>query len=308
VQEAHQNLARSAHTAAIELTSPYPGGGKTHLLYDLIALNVLPKYLNGRQSCVAIFDSDGAFDVVRLVQQFRQRLPLQLPENTDTGAAIETALQHVHIFRPQSLASLTATIENLPAYLLHTSHPSSDRALSFIALDSASAFYWQARAAEEDYTYRNTTGSSSPSQAPLEEPASYAQVTTALKTAAKALNAPVVLTSWSLHAPPTQQHNHGPPRSLRPSLPAPLSALPTARFVVQRIPVRRLPAHISVREALREAGDRQRAVDEGKFERVVNQWGLDPRTLERVRAAGEGFGFRITVAGLAIEREGTEDS
>ena len=274
-----------------------PGGGKTHLLYTLIASNILPAQLHGRESCVVVFDLDSTFDVVRLVQQLRLRLR-ESAKDTDESPAIETALQHIHIFRPQSLASLIATVQNLPAYLLHSSHTSLDRALGLITLDSASAFYWQSRAAEEDHGFRNNTGSSSPSP---EEPASYAQLATALKTSAKALNAPVILASWSLYAPPTQQHGPGPVRSLRPSLPAPLSALTSTRFIVQRIPVRRFPAHISVREALREAGDRQRAVDDGKFECVVNQWGLDPRTVERVKGAGEGFGFRITDAGLIVD-------
>lgn len=276
-----------------------PGGCKTHLLYTLIASNILPAQLHGRESCVVVFDLDSTFDVVRLVQQLRLHLR-ESAKDTDESPAIETALQHIHIFRPQSLASLIATVQHLPAYLLHSSHPSLDRPLGLIALDSASAFYWQSRAAEEDHSFRNTTGSSSPTQAEP-EPASYAQLATALMTAAKVFNAPVILTSWSLHAPPAQQHGQGPVRSLRPSLPAPLSALTSTRFIVQRIPVRRFPAHISVREALREAGDRQRAVDDGKFECVVNQWGLDPRTVERVKGAGEGFGFRITDAGLIVD-------
>lgn len=107
------------------------------MLYDLIATNILPNHLNGRQSCVAVFDLDGTFDVVRLVQQMGMHVRQASSDSIDTNATVETALQHIHIFRPQSLTSLIATLNNLPTYLLHTSHPSSDRALGFIALDSA---------------------------------------------------------------------------------------------------------------------------------------------------------------------------
>ena len=51
-------------------------------------------------------------------------------------------------------------------------------------------------------------------------------------------------------------------------------------------------------QALREAGDRQKAVDEGKFGCFVNEWGLDEQVLMKV---GGGFGFRIRGEGVLVD-------
>jgi DNA-repair protein XRCC2 len=50
---------------------------------------------------------------------------------------------------------------------------------------------------------------------------------------------------------------------------------------------------------LREAAVRQKAVEEGKFECFVNEWGLEERLLRRLN--GGGFGFRIVDDGLLVE-------
>lgn len=50
---------------------------------------------------------------------------------------------------------------------------------------------------------------------------------------------------------------------------------------------------ISVESAQREARDRLKAVEEGKFECFVNEWGVDERSLRRLQSAGGGFEFKI---------------
>lgn len=160
------------------------------MIYLLTSIAVLPTHLGGRQACVTIFDLDGSFSVPRLAQQIASRLAEQDPNlsESDQHRAIASALDHVHVFRPQSLASTVAALTSLSSYFLHGSHPSHDRSLAFIAIDSASAFYWQARADEENVAFEQQTGSSSPSRA---HPASHAQLATALKTASLRLNAAV---------------------------------------------------------------------------------------------------------------------
>ncbi|KAK1075770.1 hypothetical protein LTR74_000178 [Friedmanniomyces endolithicus] len=299
----------------LELTSTSPGSGKTHLLYHLTALAVLPSDLGGKESCVVILDTDGTFSIPRLAQQLL--LLIKAPSSTDqeNDDILLSSLKHIHIFRPQSLASSIATLTTLPAYLFDASrHYSLDRAASFIALASASAYYWQTKASEENAALFASTAAplSKPSKQQQQVPAAYAQLTTALRSASLTFRCPIVLTSHHLGGPvnpSTTPHDHPADSShaLRPSLPAPLSTLPTLKLILTRLPVRKFPAGISLEEAAREAVDRQAAVEAGKYSCVVNEWGLDERVLRRLQRLGEGkkgFGFRIGAEGLRMDGGG----
>jgi len=291
----------------VELTSLAPGGGKTHVLYHLTALAVLPISHGGKQACAIIIETDDSFSVQRLGQQLSILLNrsrhTKLSEN-ELNDSIFLCLKHVHVFRPQSLPSTIVTLDSLPTYLFDkTRHHSFDRPVGFIALESASAFYWQHRADEEDAALLATT---TPANNAPSKPSGYAQLGAALKAASATFSCPVVFTSWHLGPAPTSTHSGNPEaRSLRTSIPAPLSQLPTLRLIVQRVPVRKLPSGISVEEALREASDRQKAVEEGKFEAMVNEWGLDERTLQKLQRQGAGFSFRITDDGVLFESSQT---
>jgi DNA-repair protein XRCC2 len=52
---------------------------------------------------------------------------------------------------------------------------------------------------------------------------------------------------------------------------------------------------------LREAGERQKAVAEARFECFVNEWGLDERLLRRLN--GSNLEFRILNDGLLVEEK-----
>ena len=256
----------------IEIASQAPGSGTTHVIYLLAATAILPINLGGKESSVAILDTDNTFSVPRLVQQLRLTLPPDSPPST-----VATALSHVHIFRPQSLTSLHATLQSLPDYFIKGSHPSTHRPLSFLALDSLTAFHWQTKAAEEDRAFANQ-------HFPEAEPPGEASSTTnntpqpdlptLLKSTATALAAPLLLTSHSV------------------AINTPRSALPTVRLTASRRTVRIFPPTISVTEALHEAGDRQRAVEASSWEvRVAGAGSL----------RGTGFDFKITCEGVRVE-------
>lgn len=154
--------------------------GKTHLLYMVTARGVLPRHLGCREGTVIVLDTDCRFDVARLyqimvyqVEKARRRphappvLAADAQDNIDVKSTVNEALHHVHIFRPQSLASLIATAHSLSHYLLRAdaSEPvsadrsadaddadcaeapqlSSDRTLHAVLFDGASAFYWEDR-------------------------------------------------------------------------------------------------------------------------------------------------------------------
>ncbi|KAK6441226.1 hypothetical protein LTR95_002555 [Oleoguttula sp. CCFEE 5521] len=266
----------------LEINSPAPGDGQNQLLLHLIACAVLPSSQGGSQVCIALFDLDGTFCASLLARQLHANLEnVSDPfDDSERHSIVASALDHVHVLRPQSLASTIATLHQLPTYFLRTPHVSQNRRLALIALTPASSFYWQARATEEDVSFARTTNSSPPPEAA----ATYAQLTAALKTASLRLNSPVVLTTSNMHPIPIQetQQANSLIRSLRPSLPLPLSNLPILKIIVQRQKVRKFPASLSIQEVMREAADRLAAVEGTKFVVGLNEWGMDPRTLERL--------------------------
>nr|POF01315.1 hypothetical protein CFP56_21263 [Quercus suber] len=265
----------------IELASLTYGGGATQLLYLLSATAVLPQTYGGKHASVVIIDTDNTFSVARLAQQLRTQI--QAPSCTPNAAVdiertVPDSLSHVHVLRPQSPEATIAALRALPAYLFDPhKHHSSDRAMAFVALDSATAFAWQARAEEA-------------------EPAAtapHASLADALRDISRQLASPVILTAHYLQPVPMGSNSVQPRPSIRSALPAVLSVLPSLRLLVRRSGVRRFPAGISASEARREAGDRQRVVDIGKFECMVNRWGMvggEERGLER-------FEFRILPEG-----------
>ena len=285
-----------------------PGGGATHLLYHLCARAVLPANLSGKQACAVIIDTDGTFSVPRLAAQIQRFADQRLASDTSDTTAEEisttadetllTALKHVHIFRPQSLAGTIATIDALPSYLFDSKkHSSFDRIVGFIAIDSTSAFYWQDRAETEDAAFLASTSGTGTKPPPAQIPA-YTQLSTSLKKTCSTFQCPAVITTHHFGLIP-QTSSHTQP-SFRPALSAPLSNMPNLRLAVWRLPVRKFPPAISAEDALREAGDRQRAVETGKFKCVVNAWDTDERTLQRLERLGDGFDFKITTAGVVV--------
>ena len=289
----------------VELMSLHSGGGKTHLLYHLTALATLPSHLSGKQACAIIIDTDGSFSVPRLVAHIETLVnnseDTTVRDGAKTKETIFEALKHTHIFRPQSLASTVVTLQHLPQYLFDSNeHHSFDRTVGFIAIDSASAFYWQDRAETEDAVFLAST-STSPDGSKLPPPASgYAALASTLKETCATFSCPAVVTTWYL-GPSQSQNQHrsfSTPRSFRPNLPAPWSTLPTLRLVVQRVPVRKFPQGITLDNAMREADDRWKVVSEGKFECFVNEWGLDARMSQRLE--GGGFVFRINADGIVL--------
>lgn len=288
----------------LELQSLHPGGGKTHLLYHLTALAVLPSTLGGKQAAVIIIDTDGRFSTPRLAQQIKRQAFLRLKESSTTSKAEDImllSLKHVHIFSPQSLSSATATINSLPAYLFNsTKHHSFDRTINFIALDSASTFYWQHRTDTDDAALNSST--STGSSKATSQPSGYGLLAAALRNATRIFNTALIFTSW--HLGPVNDANSNPSpdaQSFRPSLPSPWAQLPTLRLVVQRAAVRKLPVEISVEDALRESETRRKVVDKGKVECFVNEFGVDESVMQKLRAVGAGFDVYITVEGIAFD-------
>ena len=273
---------RSSKPPILELIPQAPRSGTTHLLYLLTATAILPLSLGGKDSCVAIIDTDNTFSVSRLVQQLRVAIASRKQQQqhgeanhpaTGTTPGVDTTsetstltalLRHVHIFRPQSHPSLLATLDSLPTYFLpqtgennNSTNPSLHRPLAFIALDSLPAFHWQtlaereAKAFEEEETQPDQNQHENPSDLP-----SPSNSTSPPRTLTQSLHllsqtfptTPLLITNPS-HFPRLstflQQASHHHP---------PLRTIP---LTLSRQTTRPFPPMISLSEALREKGQRE---------------------------------------------------
>ncbi|PGH00340.1 hypothetical protein GX51_05838 [Blastomyces parvus] len=251
----------------LEITSPASADGKTHLLYCITALAVLPcTYQNialgGRSSAIVYLDTDCRFDAVRLREVTRgivlesaveKGISLPAAGNNYRGGGregvdeemdtmIHDALSHVHVFRPQSSASLLATIQSIESYLLGSmamtygkaehKHSSHSRPLHAILLDSASAFYWQdrremevlsipgvreeraRRARDQNDTDTNTTTTTN-TNTPTAQSQLPHQIIHTLRALQQTFSCPLVFTTWGLlRAIPPAHHSNSTPDAL----------------------------------------------------------------------------------------------
>jgi DNA-repair protein XRCC2 len=292
----------------LELMSLAPGGGKTHILYHLTAKAVLCKDHGGAHACVVIVDLDGKFSISRLASQIRHEISQASSSSSsanshlDIDQVILAALDHVHILRPETLSSTTATVRSIPSYLFNArAHRSFDRELAFVALDSLSAFYWQNRSETE---HADLLSSTTAGMRPVQQhPANYAQLAGATQSLMKALQCPIVITTRH-QGPPKKPRNPGEqapePFSFRSPLPPPWGTLPVLRLVTNRVAVRKVAAFATLADAQREAQNRQAVVEQGRFECFVNEHGLEESTAAKMRALNTTLGFFVRGEGLTF--------
>ncbi|PYH76193.1 putative Rad51 family DNA repair protein [Aspergillus uvarum CBS 121591] len=317
----------------LEISSTSSAAGKTNLLYYLTALAVLPAEVKGFQigghdSAVVFIDTDGRFDAERLRTVLRGIVKVKCGAqdmsrlDEETERTIESCLEHVHIFQPQSSSALLATLQQLDTYLLDLArHVSSSRALRLLFLDSANAFYWQDRLQDEVTRIEQIGRPAAEIETDRRKKQSfylfamYTDLVRELKRLQRVFSCAIVFTTTA--APHTIPSRHSPgyqpsgpyelfdpldaPAFRRPSfrsaLPAPWGTFPALRVVVQRDPVRPFPAAMGLQEAEENAAKRQEVLRRGQFCGWVNMWGREDwprRWLEGVEALDGGmFFFRM---------------
>jgi len=251
-------------------------------------------------------DTDGRFDVARLVEIMQTMLRQGRPsENGDSGAdhsnqIIMNALKHVHIFRPQSLQSLVATVQTLPRYLLNpTKHPSSERSLDLLAIDSIGAFFWQEKMTEEALKFDSEEFSTHNNQRHTAAN-QYSHLVTHLRALQQRFGCAIIATNWGISPAPPQRGALY--TSYRSFLPPVWQAFITTRIVVERDAVTKFPVGMLPKQAKRDAPVRQAAVDEGRFSAWVEQR-QDAMNRERADAVGvRKVAFLITQEGVSFEK------
>ncbi|KAF4550454.1 Hypothetical protein D9617_17g047220 [Elsinoe fawcettii] len=310
-----QSKRQAATPPCIELSSTTSGQGKSHLLYQLITRAILPASINGTPlhgqiNAVLYFDTDGHFSITRLVQVMIDHIRSCItqsniaqerqPADEEIQTMVATALQHLHVFFPQSMMSLIQTIDCLMKYLKdNTRHPSMHRKIHSIMIDSVSAFYWSDRNDTdlanvpdtiEEATYRRGQKTTS----------AYPALRSSLTRMSRLLQCPIVYTSTDVQ--PKQLSSTT--RSLPSSLPKLWHTFPDLRLLVQRRPVRGFPVATNADEAVRDAKERNAAAEDAPFEIVVNEdnredWSREVRD-EIARTGRSKLTLRISNQGVQI--------
>jgi hypothetical protein len=291
--------ARQTRAATtIEVTSPKPTAGKTSLLYHLTALAVLPKQYGGQESVTVFVDNDGRFSAARLQQMMKHIVKGTAPSDPNVVGITTAALNHVHVFRPQSSSQLLSILDSLPSFLLdRRQHPSIHRPVGLIAVDSATAFYWPDRF---DHDMAKLGGQPPPSS-------KTAAVVGRLKALQSRFECAVVFTTASgpSSSPSTKPDNDTPVVS-------PWTSYAALTLSLSRSIVPQFAPPTSLDECRRDADRRLEAVAKPKFVAVAtttriptDQNGIRESTNAAGDRAGQRSGvvftFRITASGVDIE-------
>ena len=289
--------------------------GKTHILYCTAVLSTLPSLhgrvpLGGRSAAVVVFDADGRFDVCRLYAIARQHIHRCHQEaesaisEADADAVATSALQHVHLYRPQSSSSLIDMLKGLPDYLLQPGgHSSAQRCLDAVLVDGLSAFYWQDRLTGQELgesVYQET----------------YEAIVRRLRQASARFGALIVVTNWGLQLSESTRPSFPgvgvPPAPVsgeaaelpvfRSHLPAVWSNFVDVKLVVMRdatVPFRR---GIPIAEALQEGGAREEAREgaASSFTGWVDVRNLSVNLQESLGARDRMFRFSISQDGITF--------
>lgn len=254
---------------------------------------------------MVVLDLDNRFSVFRLQQILSSHLrSLEVPlQEEDIASLIHVSLQHLHIFRPQSLPSLLATIESLSTYLFNTnSHFSANRAVGLVALNGLSAYLWQDRLNAEEAGLVDSTVEREKDETFVQK---YRDLVAALRRAQQTLECAIIATNWGLAS---VQYIAGHP-ALRPHLPSIWANFCTLRLVVERNTVSKFGPGMSAEEAAKEGLQRQEAVDKSGFSCWVNWWASD-RWKDEIREELNGMGkrgafsFRIKGEGVVVDHGG----
>lgn len=191
----------------VEIQGP-PASGKTHLLYYIVMITILPTEflgspIGGWQKAAVIYDTDSTFDIQRLRQLLLSRVVDILPQDSAKHLAL-AALKRVHVFQPTSSIQLAATLTNFPKYHM-TSILNED--VGLVAVDSVSSFYWPDRFTMEQLN------SATAQHGTFHTPNSFQYILTALQKLRLSYGAVIVLTNWGLN-PFTKSTDNSAPTTL----------------------------------------------------------------------------------------------
>ncbi|MCJ1471436.1 hypothetical protein MMC13_000075 [Lambiella insularis] len=311
--EQHAVPPRKARPSTIEFCATAPCSGKTQLLYHIASACLTPAAygeatVGGKEAAVIWIDTDSRFDITRLHSVIRSQLSLHALQSKslqqDLDQVATAALQHLHVFRPQSSESLIATIRSIPDYLFAPNrHYSSARTLQACIISNISAFLYQDKLDADVYSPQTAEAANA-----VPQPSSgrftqrYRDIVSALRALQSKLSCTVVTGNIALS--PLQPSTFG--SSVRPHLPAAWTAFCTLKVNVVRQRIPKFAPAMSAEEARLEAAERLIAVRESAFNGWVDSWGIEGwesglrEALEALDYKG-AFRFRVDQDGVRIE-------
>lgn len=220
---------------------------------------------------------------------------------------VQSSLEHLHMFRPQTSRSLLATLSNLESYILNTtSHLSANRQVSLIILHHVDAFLWQDRLEDaEDPTNENKTVQKSPLFS-----GRFRDLVAHLRRLQAMFGCLIVATSSALSPMAYVRIDGLVVPTLRSHLPNAWRSFVTLRLLVKRYSVRRFPLGMSVEEAAREADQRREIVEKYIFSAQLDwsesdSWREETRNAVKALESAEqlSFSFKIDANGVHFDVE-----
>ncbi|GLB36256.1 putative meiotic DNA recombinase assembly [Lyophyllum shimeji] len=239
-----------------------PSSGKTHLLYHLLIICVIPSThhsttLGGWGKAAVVFDMDHNFDIVRFNRLLRHRITRLLGNDApDIENVVQQSLQRLRVFRPHSSLQLSVTISDLAKY--HSDHVTHEE-IGIVAIDSMSAHYWPDRfVAQQMRTAAMSSEHAKEAQAyipPLRH------VLLALESFRRTHSPVIIMTNWGLHSASKndpflyRQHLHPFPAPFPHSHPTTSRRDAPATVSVFHEDMPRLTCHITVHQDVNKKSD-----------------------------------------------------
>ena len=297
---------RKTRPPVIEICGTSPCSGKTQLLYHIAATSLLESVPAGLTSisqggAVIWIDTHSRFDITRLYSILGSRIPESdgNPGSSCSENDIETSLQHLHTFQPQSSSALLATLQSLPSYLLSLhKHYSGGRPLKLLILSNISAFLHQDRLDSDiarDTPSSDVQGISAQALSTLFSQR-YRDIVSALRDIQTTFSCAIVAGNISLS--PLQSSSLG--LTHRPHLPGAWTSFCTLKIFVTRKTVPKFGPSMSAEEAMLDAQARRQAVERSGFRGWVDSWGSEtwPTGVREAVERNGGFNFQVDGSGV----------
>ncbi|MCJ1343647.1 hypothetical protein MMC31_001843 [Peltigera leucophlebia] len=280
-----QHSPKYSTPPVLELSSAVPCSGKTQLLYKILILALLPQShasipLGGKSSAVVLFDLSSKVSILRLRNVMTahistcaiafQSAPLQM---RDIQNLVQASLLHLHIFRPQSPSSFSATLASLRNYFFSKplQHISALRPISSIILSDLSAFNLHGFLQPTSNTLSSESNITATRKSPpIDISSKQRDLISVLRSLQISFSCPIIATTSSFFFPMTLQFTNN--RTLRPAMPPIWNAFVTVQLVVERVSVTKFPPTTSTREG---AALRQGIVEKTVRRGWINYWGVD---------------------------------
>lgn len=292
----------------LELRNDESSQGETNLQLYLAAFSVLERGYGGKEAAVVWIDNALRFSAARFSHILQCHLATQAPclsfQNRESLS--HAALQHVHVFRPQSSVQFIKTLKDIPNYLLDcNNHVSGNRPLGLLVIDTATAFHWQDRLdAVTAELKRNTTETQSGGSSTTDSRTG--EVIACLKAIQQSFSCIILFTTI-----PTAKANYNPSESTqiqsnRNYTVTRLSSFASLAFVISRLPVPPFDSSMDLWECNRDQPNRLAAVSQDRFNACVDSsvggvWGAEQNPAVASLPMKAAFSYRVSAEGIEFE-------